>query len=621
MTGAAVVTDNADMDSEVDDEIAKCLDLAAPRSFFLFAGAGSGKTGSLVRALKSVQARFGQELRFSDRRVAVITYTNKARDEIERRLEFDPIIQVSTIHSFAWRLVEGLDKDIRAWLRVNLKVEIEKLVAEEANSKGNNKTSDNRKVKIASKTRRLERLDEVRRFTYSPTGENRGRAALGHSEVLKIATAFLAKPAMRHILVGEHPILLIDESQDTNGPLLDALFAVQAAHRDVFALGLFGDMMQRVYSDGRKGLGEELPEDWATPVKKLNHRCPRRVIALLNKIRETGDKQIQTPRSTAIEGVVRLYVLPATCADKPAAEQAIATRMAQIAEAPAWLQAEGSKRLILEHKMAARRLGFLELYEPLDGVDDFKTGLRNGTLPALRFFTHEVAPLVRAQKAQDRFAVARLLRQGSPILSSLKDDETADMAAALGEVRQALARLMDLFNDNADPALIEVLRNIAASNLLSIPESLQPSALRDPSLMAAAGEGENDEDARTAAIDACLAAPFSQVARYDDYVSGRAAFDTHQGVKGLEFPHVMVIMDDEDAGGRIFSYEKLFGVKDKPSEGTQRLFYVTCSRAERSLALVAYSADPQAVRRNVLANGWFEDHEVELVAPPLGTAN
>jgi DNA helicase-2/ATP-dependent DNA helicase PcrA len=70
------VADNVDLDKGVDDVIARCLDLDAPQSFFLFAGAGSGKTGSLVRALKAVQGRFGQELRFSDRRVAVITYTN-----------------------------------------------------------------------------------------------------------------------------------------------------------------------------------------------------------------------------------------------------------------------------------------------------------------------------------------------------------------------------------------------------------------------------------------------------------------------------------------------------------------------------------------------------------------
>ncbi|QAY78150.1 UvrD-helicase domain-containing protein [Sphingosinicella sp. BN140058] len=611
-----IAPDNVDLDRGADEVIAQCLDLNAPQSFFLFAGAGSGKTGSLVRALKSVQTRFGRELRFSGRRAAVITYTNKARDEIERRLEFDPIIQVSTIHSFAWQLIGGLDRDIREWLRGNLALEIAHLRMAEAKGRAG-KASETRKVKLASKTRRLERLDEVRRFNYSPTGENRGQAALSHGEVLKIATEFLAKPAMRHILVGEHPILLIDESQDTNGLLLDALFAVQAAHRDVFVLGLFGDMMQRIYSDGRKGLGEDLPPDWAKPKKQLNHRCPKRVVALLNKIRGPVDAQVQTPRTTAIEGLVRLYVLPANTADKAGAEAVIAARMAELTNDAAWHEASGSKRLILEHKMAARRLGFYELYAPLYAVDSFKTGLREGTLPILRFFTHDVARLVQAQRADDRFAVARLLRDSSPLLASIEDGEVADMRTTLAAVGRALGELMDLFENSADPPLGDVLRTIAGSRLLSIPESLQPSALRKTASQPADAHDEEADDERTAAIDQFLQARFSQVPGYDDYVSGRAAFDTHQGVKGLEFPRVMVIMDDLEAGGFTFSYEKLLGVNGAANEVTQRLFYVTCSRAEESLALVAYSADPEAVRRNVIASGWLEPREVEVMNPSV----
>ena len=98
-----------DMDKHVDAEIAACLDLDAPRSFFLFAGAGSGKTSSLVTALKHVQSSAGDRLRFRGQRVAVITYTNAASDEIKRRMSFDPLIDVRTIHSFAWSLVEGFN--------------------------------------------------------------------------------------------------------------------------------------------------------------------------------------------------------------------------------------------------------------------------------------------------------------------------------------------------------------------------------------------------------------------------------------------------------------------------------------------------------------------------------
>jgi DNA helicase II / ATP-dependent DNA helicase PcrA len=57
--------------------------------------------------------------------------------------------------------------------------------------------------------------------------------------------------------------------------------------------------------------------------------------------------------------------------------------------------------------------------------------------------------------------------------------------------------------------------------------------------------------------------PFSQVEDYARYISGASGFDTHQGVKGLEYPRVLVIIDDEDARGFMLSYEKLLGVKAK----------------------------------------------------------
>lgn len=133
---------------------------------------------------------------------------------------------------------------------------------------------------------------------------------------------------MQAILAGRYPILLIDESQDTNKHLVDALFAVQTAQKGKFVLGLFGDMMQRIYNDGKEGLGENLPEGWATPGKKLNYRCPRRVVTLINKVRSTADKQQQEPRSDAADGFVRLFILPSSLTDKAAAEQAAGRRMA-----------------------------------------------------------------------------------------------------------------------------------------------------------------------------------------------------------------------------------------------------------------------------------------------------
>ena len=623
MSPAAAVATLDTADDHVDDEIAACLNLSAPKSFFLFAGAGSGKTRSLVTALQHVQKNLGEQLRGKGQRVGVITFTNAASDEIKRRLLFDPLIDVRTIHSFAWSLIEGLNHDIREWLCVDLANDIVQLKADEAKGRKGTKASATRLSKIESKTKRLQNLPSIKSFTYSPTGDNRGRDALNHSEVLQLTAHFLkSKSAMQSILAGRYPILLIDESQDTNKHLIDALFAVQATLKGKFVLGLLGDMMQRIYSDGKEGLGEGLPKDWATPGKKLNYRCPKRIITLINKVRSTTDKQHQEPRAAAVEGIVRLFVLPSDLDGKPAVERAIAAHMSKITGDEEWNKPKAIKTLILEHRMAAARMDFLDAFSPLYDVDSWRTSLLEGTLPVLRFFSDQVLSLVNAKRRDDRFAVARIVKTFSPLLTQAALRETEDKQKHLQQVNAAIDTLMALWKDGADPTLLQILQCVAEHKLLEIPDSLQTNASGAIQKAASSTSDEDDQEdrqtERALAIEAFLGAPFSQIEPMAEYLSGKAHFDTHQGVKGLEFERVMVIMDDKEARGFLFKYEDLFGGKgegDKTVESTKRLFYVTASRAKESLALVAYASSPERVQNFVLKEGWFSADELVLELP------
>ncbi|MBV7431008.1 MULTISPECIES: UvrD-helicase domain-containing protein [unclassified Acidovorax] len=612
-------TDTAD--AHVDDEIAACLNLDSPKSFFLFAGAGSGKTRSLVTALQHVQRNLSERLLVKGQRVGVITFTNAASDEIKRRLLFDPLIDVRTIHSFAWSLIEGLNHDIREWLRVDLEQEIAKLSMEEAKGRKGTKASTDRLRKIESKTKRLKNLPHVKSFTYSPTGDNRGRDALNHSEVLQLTAHFLqTKPAMQSILTGRYPILLIDESQDTNKHLIDALFTVQAKLKEKFILGLLGDMMQRIYNDGKEGLGQGLPPDWATPVKQLNYRCPKRVIALINKVRSSTDQQHQQPIAAAVDGVVRLFILPSDLANKPAAEQKIAAYMSRTTGDEQWNEPKAIKTLTLEHRMAASRLGFLDAFSPLYDLDSWRTSFLEGTLPASRFFSDQVLALVNAKQNNDRFAIARIAKTFSPRLTQEALRAAKDTQEHLKQVNASIDVLMELWKDGANPTLLQVLRCVAEHNLLDIPESLHGSSLEKSAEAVASDEDEREDrqTERELAIQSFLNAPFSQIGPMMEYLSGDAHFDTHQGVKGLEFDRVMVIMDDAEARGFLFKYEDLFGGKaagEKIVESTKRLFYVTASRAKESLALVAYSSAPDRVQSFVLREEWFNADEVVVGVP------
>ena len=628
--------DDNHVDDHVDAEIATYLNLKKPKSFFLFAGAGSGKTRSLVEALKHVRNAYGRRLRLQRKKVAVITYTNAACDEIKQRLDYDPTVEVSTIHSFVWTLIQGFHSDIKQWLKIDLQRSIEELGEQQRKGRSGKATSD-RAHKIESKQRRLNVLDSVTQFTYSPTGDNRGRDALNHAEVIKLGAYFLTeRPLMQSILVNRSPILLVDESQDTNRHLMDALLEVQKAHRERFVLGLFGDTMQRIYADGKVGLGDSLPTDWATPAKVMNHRCPKRVIGLINKIRSIVDDQVQRARTDKEEGFVRLFILPNTVADKPATELHIMKQMAEVSADEQWKDRANVKTLMLEHHMAARRMGFADIFDPLYQADDgaLQAALLEGSLPGLRFFSETILPLRAAVIRKDDFAVAALVRQVSPLVSrsALKATADGNQISHVAAAQRAVDALMDLWSNGRQPSLMEVLKSVGTSRLFEIPESLRAIAARSEAEQATAAEGsttplgEADRDPVMDGWDEALQARFSQIEPYAAYVSGQAPFGTHQGIKGLEFPRVLVVMDDETQRGFLFSYEKLFGAKPKSKtdleheqqgtdsslDRTRRLLYVTCSRAEKSLALVAYTDDPQKVRAHVLKEGWFQDSEVVM---------
>jgi len=625
------------IDDSVDDEISACLDLSKPRSFFLYAGAGSGKTRSLVNAINRVRKDHRKSLVLQGRRIAVITYTNAACDEIKKRLDFDPLVEVSTIHSFAWSLIRGYDNDIKKWVKVNLVQEITDLEAAAAKGRAGTQAAIDREQSIQSKQRRLSRIDSVRRFIYSPTGDNRSRDSLNHSEVIAITADFLtSKVVLQSVLVSRFPILFIDESQDTNRHLMDAFLEVQRNHERNFCLGLFGDMMQRIYSDGKAGLTEAIPGNWATPAKRMNHRCPQRVIKLINRIRRDVDGQEQIGRTDKEEGVVRLFILPNSMMNISGVEATIASRMAEISGDLKWASGLGEyKTLILEHHMAARRLGFEAMFAPLYKIDRLRTSLIDGNLSGVRLFSNDVLPVIEAARIQDQFAIAEVVRNRSPLLS---EKTLAGLGSGqldqLKKTKSAVDDLLRLWTADMAPTFQDVLTCLANTKLFAIPESLQSftsdGALRPPELSTLEQEevdltaGEKE----LAAWREFLATSFDQIKSYAEYVAGNSPFGTHQGVKGLEFPRVMVITSDDEARGFLFSYDKLFGAKaksasDLKNEGagqettidrTRRLFYVTCSRAEESLAIVAYSEHPEAVRQQVLKELWFDETEVTVLS-------
>jgi Superfamily I DNA and RNA helicases len=601
------------IDDHVDEEIKHCFNKKNPKSFFTFAGAGSGKTRSLVNALSFLDQHVGSDLAAYSKQIAVITYTNAACDEILNRVDYKPIFAVSTIHSFLWELIKNQQRDIKEWIKKNVIFEINELEAQQSRGRGGAAATE-RARKIESKRERLSKIDTVKRFSYNPNGENIGYDSLNHAEVIKMGSEFImTSEMMQKILVSRYPILLIDESQDTKKELIDALLVLYENHKTEIIMGMFCDTMQKVYTDGKDNLALWIPDDWEKPIKVMNHRSSARIVKLANAIRKNGDGQQQKSRSDAEPGTVRLFIANADN-DKPSIEKRSAEIMADLTGDDKWLLPNECKTLILEHHMAGSRLGFIDLFSHLYEIDSFKTGILDGSLPEITLFSKMVLPLIQAYQAQQHFEVAKIVRQYSPLLSKKSFiGENQNQIKYIVTAEKAVNDLCALWNDGQTPSCIDVIIAIKKSGLFQIPESL---------LEVITPQKETSE--KSHALKSALSTSFNQIENYNAYISGETPFATHQGVKGLEFPRVVVIMDDQEARGFLFSYEKLFGAKEKTDtdlrnerEGrdtsisrTTRLFYVACTRAQKSLALIAYTNNICATKNTALENGWFSEDEI-----------
>ena len=608
-------------DAQADEIIQNCVDLSNPQSFFLLAGAGSGKTRSLVNALDYLSKTFGKDLFINGKRVAVITYTNAARDEILRRVGHNPLFLISTIHSFAWELINPYVNDIRVWLNNKL---IEKIKETEASQSGprvstTSKAYQRRAKEIEKYKQRLDLLPKINKFIYSPDGNNSEKNSLNHAEVIKMTAELLeSKDTLQRILIDRFPILLIDECQDTKADLLKSFISVQQKYQGSFSVGLFGDTMQRIYLDGLLDLVNEIPEDWALPTKKMNHRSQKRIVDLCNSIRTDDDGFEQKSRHSKNRGIVRVFIANRT--DEPLeTEKRAIQKMVEMSTDELWCQAQHVKFLTIEHDMAAKRLGFFELFEPLYSVNSFKTSVLDGTLSALRPFLRTVLPLWKASKNNDDFEIMKIVRENSSLYLHSTKTNTIDMAT-IETVKSGIKELIMLWEDDKDPTCMEILKCIVSTKVFDATDDLK---------ILITTNGEDDEisspDDKYVALEKAMNAPFSQVSKYADYIDDLAWFSTHQGVKGLEYKRVAVVIDDAEAEGfTTFSYDKLFGIKEKSEtdlrneragkettlDRTRRLLYVTCSRAEEGLAIIYYTDNVRQAEQNIKSCGWFAECEI-----------
>ena len=570
-----------------------------------------------VLLLKKIHNSIGKDLLLQGKNVAVITFTNAATDEIINRLDYNPIFHISTIHSFVWEVIKYYQSDIKrlycSYIEEDLKA-LEKKIKETKNK--TTKTYLSSIEKLECQKERLAKAQTIEKFVYNPNGSNPEYNALKHAEVIRISARMIIESRMlQRIIAQRYPILLIDESQDTKKELVDVFFEIQRNFADIFTLGLLGDQKQRIYADGKENIEDSIPTEWEKPVKRMNYRCAKRIIQLANDIGKDIDINAeQRPREDANDGFVRLFIIQQRDGlNKDEIEQNVMRIMSEQTRDEKWAAIDADvKVLTLEHMMAARRLGFSSFFAPLYKVSKYQMTFLQGTVSEIEFFTKEVLPIAESIKEDGRIAL-EILKKHSPLLSG---QDTKNPYELYLKCREETIKVANLVNENE--TIRVVVDEIIKSQLLIVPDVVKQAYMLNPSDI----EDIVEEDIR--AWVEVMDLPINMVRSYDDYVNHRSQFDTHQGVKGLEFDRVMVIIDDSEIRGFLFSYDKLFGVKDLSDadlknkengketsiERTQRLFYVTCTRAKNSLAVVMYTNNSMGVKTEIIRKGWFEDSEI-----------
>jgi DNA helicase-2/ATP-dependent DNA helicase PcrA len=599
--------------TSADRHLHALLDHGMPR-FTMISGAGSGKTTSLVKALAHIVDTRGGELRRQGQQVACITYTEVAASEIYSDLAETPLAHVSTIHSFLWTVIKPFQNDIRTWVADDIRRIIDKEHATAATKIGLTKqraTDRAERYEII-----LADLPSAQEFRYG-TGRNYAKGRLGHSEVLAmVPELILDKPLLAKLIARRFPFAFVDESQDTFAEVVNALRHIADEQSD-FTLGFFGDPMQKIYTTGVGAIHvPQGPGGWSALAKPENFRSSLRVLELINAIRASaGDPLVQESGlagADQLDGELTFVVLPATGNRSTSLKHTLQWLRDQSAIG-AWNDHDGMpshKVLVIAHRMAARRLGFDGLYEGFHASRSLRDAFNEGTAWPLTVFRESILPLVAAAGSA-RHQLVPLLMKANP--------ELRYRAASVGETKYLLAdlsklvsKLVAVVQKGGAGSVGDALRIVESAGVVELDVRLR-DALREP----VGSAYEALDDGQQKALTAYLQCDVREVHAYLDYLEADSPYSTQQGIKGAEFPDVLVVLDDEESNYSLFSYDKLLKLKplsktdrENSAAGTDtvlartwRLLYVCASRARRALAIVLYASDIDVAVAALRASG------------------
>lgn len=540
---------------EAQRKINEALD--AGRSFRLEAGAGAGKTYSLVAALKRLIAKRGPALVQAGQKVACITYTEVARNEIAQEIEDHPAILVDTIHGFSWAFLRQFQKALRD------------LVAE----------MDHRKEKV----------EEGGGVGTKPVDYDLGffsvdtdRITLSHDDIPEMMAALLCNEKFRFLLSQQFPVIFIDEYQDTHRQFMEAVTEnfLRPATGPLF--GLFGDHWQTIYRSEYE-LAEYPIEEIA---KGSNFRSVPAVVDVLNRLRPELHQAVHAPKA---KGEARFFHINAYKGERTndthskedlLPDLARSTREALMLrlEAEGWDMSK-TKVLMLTHNALAAEQGYPTIAEVFKGRTDLFTKKED---PAIKFFAEVVEPMCAAYGASRYGDMFRAFGSGPAIT---KHEDKADWRRDL----DALQRL------RTEGTIGQVIDHLITTKRPSPPDRL---LRRDEEFTALNGNPIPADASALQRYGKLRGIPYREVIEIVKFIEKQTFFATQHSVKGAEFENVLVVLG---GGWNHYNWPQLLElIKTKALNGkntkgfyrARNLFYVSISRPMTKLAVLATQTIP-----------------------------
>lgn len=540
---------------EAQRKINEALD--AGHSFRLEAGAGAGKTYSLVAALKRLIADRGAALVRSGQKVACITYTEVARNEIAQEIEEHPAILVNTIHGFSWAFLRQFQKALRD------------LVEE----------MENRKEKIEQGGGVGSKPVD---YSMGFFGVDVDRVTLSHDDIPEMMAKLLQKEKFRRILSQQFPVIFIDEYQDTHRQFMDAITDHFLKPATGSLVGLFGDHWQTIYRSEY-----ELAE---YPIKEIakgsNFRSVPAVVNVLNKLRPELFQAVHDPDA---KGEARFFHTNAykgqRTNDSHSKEDLppdLARRTRE--ELMQRLQAEGwdlskTKVLMLTHNALAAEQGYPNLAEVFRGRNDLFAKKED---PAIKFFAEVVEPICAAYDASRYGDMFRAFGTGPAIT---KHEDKVNWRRDM----DALQKL------RAEGTIGQVIDHLKVTRRPSPPERV---LRRDEELKALNGTPIPDDASALHRYSTLRNIPYKEVIEVVKFIEMQTPFATQHSVKGAEFENVLVVLG---GGWNHYNWPQLLelietnSLNRKNTKGFYRarnLFYVSISRPMTRLAVLATQTMP-----------------------------